>query len=84
MSSFSETNGVPGIRQALKMATEQNSANNPHDVVRPKRSYRTSLGATTAQRGFDGPCAVEGAIGTLRKMSISGDEIGVFGALDHH
>jgi hypothetical protein len=84
MSSFSETNGLPGIRHALKMAKEQNPTNHPHDVVRPKRSYQTSLSATTAQRGFDSPCAVEGAIGTLRKMSVSAEETGVFGALDHH
>lgn len=87
MSSFSEHNGLPGIRHSLKRVTEQAvSPRNLDDHARPTqaRKHRTSIGAVTTQRGSTGPCAIEGAIGTLRRMTISGDEADIFGALEQH
>ena len=68
------------------MVTEEDNSPYDYDHVRPThiRAHRTSLGATTAHKGINDPYTVESAIGTLRRMTISGDETGIFGALDAH
>lgn len=92
MSSFSEHNGLQGAsKHSLKRVTEEDSLNEEGMMVRPTaattkiRKHRTSVGGATAAQGQRvSSCAIEDAIGTLRRMTISGEETGIFGALDHH
>jgi len=62
----------------MKRVTEEDLGGS----VRPKHPRRTSTDATMVQQS--GPCAVEGAIGTLRRMTVCGNETGVYGIPRHH
>jgi len=87
MSSFSEHNGE--FRQGLsrKLAGEEGAVH-ANAALRPRRHHRSSLAnlePMVAERlDVSGPRIVEGAIGTLRRMTVSGGERAIFGDLDHH
>jgi hypothetical protein len=84
ISSFSEST----LRQSLKKEEDAAAIANANASASSKeRNGRPKAGGT---HGTHGPSkggsvnAVEGAIGTLRRMTISEEEESVLGPLDHH
>lgn len=85
MSSFSETNAT--IRQSvIKRLSED--LDGKEGVSHSRRRHRSSMAAIAptisgrGESGMSGKTTVEGAIGTLRRMTISGGERAMFGPLD--